>query len=145
VIRRLVTRDHGFGGADPGFQVVYVLDGPVARAGDPMAPIDAARPATPFDSAEQDAIRGALADLPPIEFVGRRALVVVGTNDGRAPGRVKGRGVLLTLGPIRGGEKVRVPASLWLSGLAGRWLTYVVQQRGERWTVTGTAGPVTIS
>jgi hypothetical protein len=146
VIRRFVTRDHPFGGADPGFQVVYVLDGPVVRAGDPMAPIGATRPATPFDSAEQDAIRRALADLPPIEFVSRRASVIVGANGGKAPGSVKGRGVLLTLGPIRGGEgKVRVAASLWLSGLAGRWLTYVVQQRGERWTVTGTTGPITIS
>jgi len=143
VIRRLVTRDHTFGGADPGFEVVYVIDGPATHAGDPIGP---APPAAPFDSAVKDAMQRALADLPPIEFVRRRASVIVGTNGGKAAGSVKGRGVVLTLGPIRGGEaKVRVAASLWLSPLGGQWLTYVVRLRGERWTVTGTTGPIVIS
>jgi hypothetical protein len=55
-------------------------------------------------------------------------------------------GVLLSLGPIEGNAtKVEVGNSLWINGLAGQWLTYVLETRGDTWRVTGTAGPMAIS
>jgi hypothetical protein len=52
----------------------------------------------------------------------------------------------LSLGPIDGtGNRVEVANSLWINGLAGQWLTYVVEWRGGTWEVTGTTGPMAIS
>lgn len=59
---------------------------------------------------------------------------------------VKKGGVLLSLGPIEpSGNRVEVETSLWINGLARQWLTYVLEQRGGTWTVTGTNGPMAIS
>ncbi len=70
VIRRLVTKDHTFGGSDPGFEAVYVLDGVVRGAGDPMKPTsDRPKEALPEDL--KVGLRATLADLPPVTFVRR--------------------------------------------------------------------------
>ena len=145
VIRQLVTKDHTFGGADPGFKVVYVMDGVIDSAGDVGAPVvESAGKA--FTEPLKAELRRALSDLPPVEFVGRRDSVVVGSKGGASPGHVKNRGVLITLGPIEvSGTSVRVGNTLWISGLAGRWQTYVLERRGSAWSVTGTTGPVAIS
>jgi hypothetical protein len=71
---------------------------------------------------------------------------VVGTRSGSSPGHVKNGGVLISLGPIEEDRRrVRVGNSLWISGLAGQWLTYVLEQRDGHWTVTGRSGPTAIS
>jgi hypothetical protein len=46
--------------------------------------------------------------------------------------------VLITLGPIPGDQgNIRVPKSWWMNGLAGQWLTYVLDQQESAWKVTG--------
>jgi len=146
VIRQLVTKDHTFGGGDPGFEIVYVMDGVVAGAGKIDGNVDESDPAQPFGDEVKAELLGALEDLPPIEFVSERSSVVVGTNSGKAPGYVKNKGVLISLGPIEGsGTKAEVGNSLWISGLAGQWQTYVLEARDGSWKVAGTTGPVAIS
>jgi hypothetical protein len=147
VICQLVTKDHTFG-RDPGFKVVYVLDGVVEDAEDPSKPVNAHDPRDPFSHDVKDGVRflARLRDLPPVQFVPERDSVVVGTRSGSSPGHVKNGGVLISLGPIEGnGRRVRVGNSLWINGLAGQWLTYVLEQRDGHWNVTGTTGPMAIS
>jgi hypothetical protein len=147
VVRQLVTKDHTFGGsADPGFKVVYVLDGVVVDAADPSKPADAHDPKEPFSPDVKDGVRflSTLADLPRVEFVPERASAVAGAS-ASSPGQVKNRGVLISLGPIGlRGKTVEVETSLWINGLAGEWLTYVLERDGT-WKVTGTTGPRAIS
>jgi hypothetical protein len=126
--------------------VVYVMDGVVAGAGKIDGNVEESDPAQPFSDEVKAGLLSGLADLPPIEFVSERSSVLVGTNSGTAPGNVKNKGVLISLGPIEGsGTKVEVGNSLWISGLAGQWLTYVLQARDGAWKVVGTTGPVAIS
>jgi hypothetical protein len=146
VIRQLVTKDHTFGGADPGFKVVYVLDGVVKGVGGVDAHVGQSDPAEPFSDDVKAGLVSALEDLPPIEFVSERAAVIIGKNSTDPIGHVKNEGVLISLGPIEGtGTKVEVGNSLWLSGLAGLWQTYVLRSRDGVWKVAGTTGPVAIS
>jgi hypothetical protein len=59
---------------------------------------------------------------------------------------VKNGGVLISLGSIEpDGKRVEVETSLWINGLAGQWLTYVLEQKDGSWAVTGTTGPMAIS
>jgi hypothetical protein len=146
VIRQLVTKDHTFGRADPGFKAVYVLDGAVKGAENPLTKLKDRHPDQPFAPAVKERVTERLVDLPPTTFVARRSAVVVGDEAGASPGHVTNDGVLLTLGPIEGGgNEVHVGANLWINGLAGHWLTYVVELHGNKWRVMGTTGPVAIS
>ena len=146
VIRQLVTKDHTFGQGDPGFEVVYVLDGPVEGAEDSMKTTSEYVPARPFGEDVKAALKEELVDLPPIVFVRDRASVIAGERSGPSPGHVINDGVLLTLGPIIGGERrVEVGSNLWINGRAGLWITYVVKHRGAEWNVTGTTATVAIS
>lgn len=95
VIRQLVTKDHTFGGADPGSKAVYVIDGPVKGAGDSFTTVDKLTSEAPFGPDVKEGLRTALADLPPLTFVEERESVITA-------GHVINRGVLLTLGPILG-------------------------------------------
>jgi hypothetical protein len=143
VVRQLVTKDHTFGGADPGFKVVYVLDGVVVDAADPSKRPSAHDPKEPFSHDVKDGLRflSTLAELPPVEFVAERDSVVTGTRSGSSPGHVKNGGVLISLGPIKGdANRVEVANSLWINGLAGQWLTYVVERGDGGWAVTGISG-----
>jgi hypothetical protein len=147
VVRQLVTKDHTFGGADPGFKIVYVLDGVVDDAADPSRAVSEHDPKEPFPHDVKDGVRflSKLADLPPVQFVALRRSVVAGAS-ASSPGKVKNGGVLISLGPIQpAAERVEVEASLWINGLAGTWLTYVLEQRAGTWKVTGTTGPMAIS
>jgi hypothetical protein len=148
VVRQLVTKDHTFGGRDPGFKIVYVLDGVVEDAADPLKPVNTYDPQEPFPRDVKEGVRflAKSADLPPIEFVAERDSVVAGKRPGADPGHVKNDGVLISLGPIEPtGRRVEVATSLWINGLAGQWLTYVLAQKGGTWMVTGTSGPMAIS
>jgi hypothetical protein len=142
VVRQLVTKDHTFGRAPSPFTHVYIVDGVVADASDPRMPayLDVRRP---FAPAAKSRMRDSLEDLPPIEFVADPRGVVVDRSD--CP-RVRADGVLLSLGPISGGaRRVTVPNGLFFACLGGQWLTYVLEPRGDAWTVVGTKGPVAIS
>jgi hypothetical protein len=146
VIRRLVTRDHTFGQTEPPFKVIYVLDGAVQGAADPQKTLDEPDRAQRFASEIKDGLAEELEDLPGLTFVGRRSAVIEEAGDAVGPGRVMNGGVLLTLGPIVAtGTNAEVEANLWLNGLVGQWLTYVVRKRDGTWQVTGTTGPVSIS
>jgi hypothetical protein len=143
VIRRLVTKDHTFGAEGPGLEVIYVLDRPTDRAGMPDSGLAAETGGEPFSEELQARLRAALSDLPPIEFVSDPDEVVV-KKDGFP--MVKGGDGLVTLAPLpEEGNRLEVPASLYFTGLAGIWLTYVVEGSGAEWKVTGTTGPVAIS
>lgn len=154
VIRQLVTKDHGYGGADPGFGVVYVIDGIVEGAEDSGRPVGEPKPEKQFGRRVKEGLRKALAGLPPIKFVNDLNSVLPGKPPSfsrycsmdPASCRVTNDGVLLTLGPIRGGAtRVEVGSSLWIDLLAGRWGTYVVERQGEGWAVVGTTGAIAIS
>jgi hypothetical protein len=141
IVRQLVTEDHTFGGGDPGFRVIYVLDRAAPDAGDAMGAVENDGP--PIPVRVQEEIRAALADLPPVRFVATSRDVVGSMAEG---GAVMNHGALVTLGTIPPGEdRVEVGASLYIANLAGTWLTYVVELGGDGWAVTGTTGPVAIS
>jgi hypothetical protein len=142
VIRQLVTKDHTFGSGPSPFDHVYVLDGVIADAGSPRMPAyqEVGRPFRPI---LKRSILARLADLPKIEFVRGSRRVVIDEDD--CP-RVRGEGVLLSLGPISGSERrVTVANSLFFACLGGQWLTYVLEPAAGDWRVVGTKGPVAVS
>lgn len=124
----------------PTFTSVWVLD-----ATDP-GPFDQGQPRTaePITAAEQAGIIAELANVLPVKFVHARAGVIESTN---GCDRVRDGGVLVTLGPPRGGpDQVEVAFSAFVACLDATWLTYVVvREAGGGWTVTGTTGPVAIA
>ncbi len=92
---------------------------------------------------QQTAILHELADLPPVEFVGARGSVLVDEN---VCPRVQENGVLITLGPIsRDSERVTVPGDIFVACLSGLSATFVLEQEGDEWRVTGTEGGIGIS
>jgi hypothetical protein len=145
VIRELVTRDRTLGSDDSGLRVVFVLDGAVPGAANPNLVGHARKPEQPFTYALKRKLEKKLSDLPPLRFVQtRRAAIRIESSS--SPGEVIPGGVLISLGPVIGGSnRVRVGNSLWLSGKAGLWLTYVVTRRANGWQIKGTTGPMTIS
>jgi hypothetical protein len=148
VVRQLVRKDNTFGGGDPGFKIVYVINGTVEDAADPTNPLKEYEAEEPFPHDVQDGVRfmSKLHDLPPVEFVSERDSVVTREHGGSDPGRVKNHGVLIALGPIQTtGNTVEVATSLWINGLAGQWLTYVLAESNGRWKFTGTTGTMAIS
>jgi hypothetical protein len=140
VVRRLITKDHTFGGGPSPFDHLFIVDGAVKKAGDPM---EQRRPTQPFSHAIKRGLRQNLADLPTMDFVSNPDSARLGK---RGLNGVRDNGVIITLAPIEGdGLKVEVPNSLWCGGLCGQWLTYVVKLEDERWRVTGQTGPYAIS
>jgi hypothetical protein len=126
--------------------VIYVLDGAVPGAEDVNRSLDSLKPSKPFPREVKEGIGKELSGLPRLAFVPDRSTGIVGVQGGTTPGRVVNGGVLLTLGPIaNGATRTRVGANLWINGLAGQWLTYVLKPFEGRWQVTGTTGPTAIS
>lgn len=142
VIRRLVTKDHTFGRGLSPFNYVYVVNGSIKDAGDPLG--DHFGPASkPFPSKVVDGIKKKLQDLPPLRFI-------IDANDLRlgkeGMGGVKNDGVIISLGPIEQKKgRVHVSNGLWCGGTCGQWLTYVLAEDEGRWKITGTTGPYAIS
>jgi hypothetical protein len=120
VIRQLVTKDHGFGGAPSPYRRVYVLNGVVPSAANAMRLVS--QPRKPFSDSLRRQIIATLKGLPPVAFVETRGVVITGSG----LGHVVHRGVLITLGPIRwvNAHTARVPNNRWETGLNGQWLTY---------------------
>jgi hypothetical protein len=144
VIRRLVTKDHTFGGGPSPFEHIYVINGPIEDAGDPMAGTLFGPAPRPFPPDVVAGIQDRLQDLLPVQFV----------NDGdnvrrgkQRLGDVRNDGVIISLGPIEQRKKGRVHVSngLWCGGTCGQWLTYVLREEQGRWKITGTTGPYAIS
>jgi hypothetical protein len=139
VVRQLVLVDHGYGRAPSPYRVVYLIDGPVPRAGDP-AYFGPLRPRSAFTPAVKAAIRRAMRDGPRVVFIRRAAQVMRG-------GEVVNDGVVVALGRIdwRRPGRAWVPHRRWASGKDGRWATYVVARRPAGWRMAGVAGPIAIS
>jgi hypothetical protein len=141
VIRRLVTKDHTFGGGRSPFEYVYVVDGPIPGAGNVRTGFGPA--AEPFVDALKQAVEERLQDLPPLEFIADPDGVRLGKQ---GAGGVKNDGVIISLGLIeRVQDKIHVSTGLWCGGTCGQWLTYVLSQDQDRWRITGTTGPYAIS
>ena len=127
-------------GQASGYPVIYVLDRLDPAAGNPAS---GGEPTTPIPEEVQAGIRQGLTDVGNIEFISDADSVKAPEGQG---GRVKGGGILLTLGPIRGeGERVQVPANGYLGNLAAWSQTWVVERRDGAWSVTGTTGPIAVS
>jgi hypothetical protein len=140
VVRQLVTKDHTFGGGEAPFERVFIVVRGDENASSPYShPLAGPR----LTAEEQAAILGELADLPPVRFVEDPDSVIVGE---KRCARVKGNGVLITLGPIKGDpERVTVRNRMFFACLGGQGLTYVLERAEGDWRVTGTKGPIVIS
>jgi hypothetical protein len=143
VIRRLILRDHTFGGGPSPFEVVYVVNGAIEGAGRPLRDLFGPAP-RPFAQEVVNGIRQRLRDeLPPMRFVrdGESAL-----RRHHRPGGVRNDGVIISLGSIRRKRgRVHVPNTLWCGGLCAQWLTYVLSERTGDWRVVGITGPIAVS
>jgi hypothetical protein len=127
-------------GTEGWFDPVLIDERICAGAGDPMTVIG-----TPcegrFSEDEQTALLSSLGDLPGVRFVANGADVTHRIFDGG----LKGAG-LIGVGPIVGdGDQVEVPGKSYCGGLCGHWMTLVVENGDQGWSVTGTTGPVAIS
>jgi hypothetical protein len=144
VIRRLVTKDHTFGGGPSPFKHVYVINGPIRDAGDPMAGTLFGPARRQFPSEVVTGVQQRLRNLVPVEFVTDGDSVRRGKQ---RVGGVKNDGVIISLGPIEEREDGRVHVSngLWCGGTCGQWLTYVLREQRGQWKITGTTGPYAIS
>jgi hypothetical protein len=127
------------------FRVIFVLDGAVAHAARPRIPAD---PKQPFTATLKDGVRflGARMGLPRIEFIAVKESALRGPGAGRHAARVRNRGLLVSLGPIRTRERrAEIGVNLWVDVRAMRWLTYVAKKKRGRWEVVGTTGLMAIS
>ena len=142
VIRRLVTKDHTFGTGPSPFEYIYVVNGPIEDAGDPLG--DHFGPASePFPKNVVDGIEQELRDLSPVRFItdGREA-----RRGKHGMGGVTNDGVIISLGPIeRNKGRISIGNGLWCGGTCGQRLTYVLTQQDGKWKITGTTGPYAIS
>lgn len=142
VIRRLVTKDHTFGGGPSPFKYVYVVNGAIRDAGDARGNHFGPAP-QPFPSAVVDGIQQELVDLPPVEFVTAADDLRRGKQ---GMGGVKNDGVIISLGSIEHeDDELHVGNGLWCGGTCGQWLTYVLEAKQGEWKVTGTTGTTAIS
>jgi hypothetical protein len=94
-----------------------------------------------FTGAEQAAILAGLADLPNVRFVDDAERI----QDRIFSGGLQGAG-LLTVGGIDGDDElVTVAGRSYCGGLCAHWMTLVIRNGQEGWTVTGTTGPIAIA
>jgi hypothetical protein len=140
IIRRLATKDDTFGGSlNP--RVLYVIRATDDAAGDPMG---GQSESVGLSETVQAAITEALSDLPAeIVWVSSRDEVPL---DQERFAVVDG-GAVITIGnlhPQKDGT-VHVAGSIWVAMLAAGGQTYVLEQIGGEWTITGTTGVMWIS
>jgi hypothetical protein len=91
--------------------------------------------------AEQVAILAGLAAFPRTRFVDDAERI----QDRIFAGGLEGAG-LLSVGVIGGDdERVTVGGRSYCGGLCAHWMTLVLRNGPEGWTVTGTTGPVAIA
>jgi len=94
-----------------------------------------------FTEAEQAAILAELGDLPGIRFVPDAERI----QDRIFSGGLSGAG-LLTVGAIDGDDqRVTVAGRSYCGGLCAHWMTLVLRNQANGWTVTGTTGPIGIA
>jgi hypothetical protein len=127
-------------GTEGWFDPVLIDERICAEVGDPMTKIQTACESR-FTDDEQVALLSSLTDLSGVRFVAHADDVTHRIFEGE----LKGAG-LIGVGPIVGdGNQVEVPGKSYCGGLCGHWMTLVVENGDEGWSVTGTTGPVAIS
>jgi hypothetical protein len=140
VARQVYTVDHTFGDNPPNFPRIYLLRADDIRAGGSDAP----EPGMPVIATPvQQSIVAVLSDLP--------ALFTWITKLEDAPrdenGTIQDNGAVITLGNIQPQPDgtIQVAASIYIGMLAAGGQTYVLEQVGGAWQITGTTGMQWIS
>ena len=134
VVRQILDTDDTFGGTleKP---VVYILTETDDAAGDPT--VGSSEPET-IDDNVREGITAALSDVPStITWIDSRDQLELEDN-----GSITGGGVLITLGNIHPQEDgtLYVGGSIYVGSLAAGGNTYVLENQGGTWTITGTTG-----
>ncbi len=115
---------------EPGAKTYYVLDAPQENENGVRG--------KPFTLIEKSAIASLLAPTK-VEWIAKRPAAA----DPCAP---DAGGPYVNVGSIvRTSGHVEVDAGIWRGCLAGRWLTFRLDQKAGDWKVTGTVGPEAIS
>lgn len=139
-IREIYTVDHSFGEA-PGWPLVYALtftddstmfDGPKA-------------PSETLPATLQEAIAAELSDLPfEMIWIDDFDEAPIDPTDGSV---ADGQGIIITLGNIHPQDDGSVQLSFFMTcgGLCGIGKTYILNQVGDAWQVTGSTGPEIMS
>lgn len=139
-IRQIYTVDHSYGEA-PGWPLVYVVS-----VTDDSVMFDApAAPSQSLSPALQEAITAELADQPfELIWIESRDEAPIDPGDGRV---AAGEGIIISLGNIHPQEDGSVQLSFFMicGGLCGIGKTYVLNQVGDAWQVTGSTGPEIMS
>lgn len=140
VVRQLYTQDHTFN-EPPNWPRIYILtstDDSVGGTGEPPN-------AAPIEPAVQEAITAGLGDLPAeILWVPDWDAVPINPDNGAVD---EGDGVIITLGNVyeQDDGSVHVAASLHCGGLCATGMTYILENTGAGWEITGTTGPAWMS
>ena len=140
VIRQIYTEDDTFGGTLQPARL-YIVGTTDDTIGDPEA--EEGEPVV-IPTTVREAVTARLADLPTeIIWVESQNEVELDPETGA----VGGEGAIITLGNIapEGGEIVHVPSGIYVANLAAGGQTYIVEQVGGAWEITGTTGPRWIS
>ena len=142
VVRQLVLFDHSFGNGPPTpFGQVYVIDSYASRSGSMVIVADG-----PFLDVElRRGIANQSDEMPPVEFVAKKE--DKGQIERQGLTGVENDGVIVGLAPVarQPDGTVHVGAGYWCGLDCGLALTYVVEDVGGHWHVTGKTGPVSIA
>ena len=134
VIRQILDTDDTFGGTleKP---VVYILTRTDDAAGDPTV---GSSESETIDDDVREGITAALSDAPStITWIDSRDQLELEDN-----GSITGGGVLITLGNIHPQEDGTqyVGGSIYVGSLAAGGNTYILENQGGTWTITGKTG-----
>ncbi|MGD8854945.1 MAG: hypothetical protein PVG33_01330 [Chloroflexota bacterium] len=139
-IRQIYNVDHSFGEA-PGWPLVYAVS-----VTDDSVMVDApSAPSKTLAPTLQEAITAELADQPfELIWIKNRDEAPIDPGNGQV---AEGEGIIITLGNIHPQEdgSVQLPFFMTCGGLCGIGKTYVLNQAGDAWQVTGSTGPEIIS
>jgi hypothetical protein len=138
VIRRVYTVDDTFGGTSK-LPMVYLLS--VDDANGNAIPYSS--PARLLPAPVQQGVVAALSDLPAkFKWVASAGEVERDRNS-----VVEGNGAIVTVGKVQPQPDgtVRVTSSIYLGPMAAGGQTYVLENQGGEWKVTGTTGAQWIS
>jgi hypothetical protein len=140
VIRQIYTVDHSFGEA-PGWSLVYAVS-----ITDDSVMVDApTAPSRTLSATLQEAITAQLANQPfELIWIESQDEAPVDPGNGEV---AEGEGIIITLGNIHPQEEgsVQLPFFMTCGGLCGIGKTYVLNQAGHTWQVTGSTGPEIMS
>lgn len=138
IVRQVYTVDDTFGGTSR-LPTIYLLA--VDDAGGDAIPYSS--PARPLPAPVQQGVVAALGDLPAqFKWVAGAGEVKRDQNNA-----VAGNAAIITVGKVQPQPDgtVRVTASIYLSPLAAGGQTYILENQGGEWKVTGTTGAQWIS